>query len=193
MQITYTFPADFQTPELRGVTATGGQLCRIDGKWMGGAVPDAVKFAAPRLNGKVLIARIAGKPELEAVLAQHLEAQARKAARLAEIKWPEYQAIQRRADNAQGAYDRASDYGYPAREAEALKQAQAALDQARIDYPMAALYAQAEAFSFASNDVKAGAGRKAMAAIEQGQDPEQAVAAMRAAWSDYIDGAAARD
>jgi hypothetical protein len=75
--ITYTFPADHQIPALRGLIAT-------DGKWATllhqGKRVDAVAFAN-RINGQPLVAIVAGKPELEALLATHrAEEAARKAA-----------------------------------------------------------------------------------------------------------------
>lgn len=190
-KITYTFPADCPVAELRGVTATGGVLCRLDGKWMAGE-PDAVKFDT-RVNGRTIMARIAGKPELEAALAAHLEAKATKAANLAAIGWTEYQAVQRHATNAAHAYERASEYGYPVAEAEADRKASAALEAARLQYPLAALYARAESYSMASHDVKVAVGRRAMEAIEQGADPDAAVAVMEAEWDAYCQHAASTD
>lgn len=189
-KITYTFPADCPIPELRGVTATGGTFCRLDGKWDG--EPDAVRFET-RIKGNGVVARIAGKPELEAALAAHNAAKQAKADRLAAIHWPEYQAVQRRAANAAHAYERASEHGYPVAEAAADRRAHEALVAAREQYPLAALYAKAESYSMASNYIKAGAGRRAMEAIEQGADSAEAVAAMEAEWTAYCRDAAAND
>lgn len=189
MSITYTFPSDCPIQQLRGVTATGGVLCRLDGRWMDGD-PDAVRFDI-RVDGKAVVARIAGKPELEAELAAHLAAKEAKAQTLAAIGWPAYQAVQRRAANAAHAYERASEYGYPAAEAEADRKAYADLEAARVQYPQAALYARAENYSMASHDVKSGAGRRAMAAIEGGADPAAAVQEMENEWTTYCDAQAA--
>lgn len=179
--ITYTFPADCPVAALRGRTLTGGVFCRIDGKAAG--TPDAVRFAE-RVEGNNIIARIAGKPELEAALASQQAAAQARAARLAAIKWPEFEAVQRRAENAAHAYTRASEHGYPVDEAIADREAYAALEAARLQYPLAALYARALSYREASHYAKSGAGRRAMEAIEQGTDPAQAVASMEAEWAD---------
>ena len=178
--ITYTFAADCPIAELRGVTATGGKFTRLDGKFTG--TPDAVNFPTV-LNGNGVVAKIAGKPELEAALAAHLAAQKAVADRLAAIGWPEYQAAQSRAINARGAYDAASQYGYPSKQAQAMSGADDALEYAAGKYPLAALYAKAESFSFASNDSKSIAGRNAMREIEQGGDVVSAIEKMESAWS----------
>lgn len=186
MNISYVFPEDCAIPELRGVTATGGEFCRVDGKWMNGD-PDAIRFSHPRHNGRVLIARIAGKPELEAALATMLAAKAAKEERLAALGWPHYEAARRALGNAQGAYDAASDYGYPAREAEQLRQAEKEMDRLRSIYPDAAAYAKALSVSEASNYEKAAIGRTAAKAIEQGADPSTAITDMEAAWQRTIE------
>ena len=179
-KITYTFSTDCKIAELRGITVTGGEFCRADGKWQ--KEPDAVRFAE-QVAGKTIIAMIAGKPELEAALASHKAAKQAAVDRLAAIGWPQYQAVQRRAYNARAAYDRASEHGYPVHQAAAMRAADEALDAARVQYPMAAAYAKAESYSMASNYAKAGAGRNAMAAIELGTNPVAAVAAMESEWS----------
>lgn len=178
--ITYTFGLDCKIEALRGKTVTGGRFCRADGKCAG--EPDAVRFAE-RINGQVLVVRISGRPDLEAALAAEKAAAKAVADRLAAIGWTQYQAAQRSAVNAQEAYDRASERGYPVREAQAMDQALAALDAAKAQYPLAAAYAKAQSFSFASHHDKASAGRAAMAAIEAGADPIAAIAAMDASWS----------
>ena len=178
--ITYTFAADCPITQLRGVTVHGGVFCASTGKY--NDQTDVVRFAT-LVDGRVVKARIAGKPELEQALADHLAADAAKVAALAAIKWPEYQAIQSRAINARGAYDAASECGYPVKEARAMKIADEALDAARTQYPRAAAYAKAESYSMAAHDQKASAGNKAMAAIESGEDPLVAVAAMDAVWA----------
>jgi len=188
-KITYTFPADCKVPQLRGKTFTGGEFCRIDGQWLN-VEPDAVRFAE-RFEGQIVMARIAGTPELEAALAARKAEQQAVADRLAAIGWPEYEALQRKAGNARIAYDRASDRGYPAREAEAMRIAEAALSNAREDYPLAAAYATAVSYSAASNYAKAAAGRRAMQSIEAGADPVATVEAMTAEWSAAADRAVA--
>ena len=178
-KITYTFPTDCPIAQLRGVTVTGGEFCRIDGKWQ--QEPDAVRFAE-RIEGKAVVARIAGKPELEAALAVHKAVKQAIADRLASIDWPQYEAVQRKAYNARAAYDRASEYGYPAKEAAAMQAADEALTAARTQYPLAACYAKADSYSTAENDQKSSVGRKAMTAIEGGAEPLEAVAKMEAEW-----------
>ena len=59
----------------------------------------------------------------------------------------------------------------------------AALDSARAIYPLAAAYAQAEKYSFASNDAKSAAGTRAMRAIEAGADPIATAEEMMTEWS----------
>lgn len=81
MSINYTFPEDFKIAALRGVTATGGEFCNAQGRWM---EPDnAVRFAAPKIDGKNIVALCAGKPELETLLAAHLAEKAEAAAKKA--------------------------------------------------------------------------------------------------------------
>ena len=178
-KITYTFQRDCKVAALAGKTFTGGEFCRTDGKWQG--EPDAVRFAE-KVDGKTVMARIAGKPELEAALAASKAEKAAVANRLAAIGWPQYKVAQRAAYNARAAYDRASERGYPAREAAAMRAAHEALDAARAQYPLAETYANAESYSLASNYVKAGAGARAMAAIEGGADPLAEVATMKSEW-----------
>lgn len=182
--LTYTFPADCPIPQLRGITVTGGQFCRIDGQW--NKEPDAVRFNE-RIDGKAIVARIAGKPELEEALRAHNNAERAIADRLAAIGWPAYQAVQRAAKYARAAYDRASEYGYPAKEAAAMRTTDEALAAARVQYPLAAAYARAVSYSMAENDEKASAGRKAVAAIECGTDALEAIRIMEAEWSAAAD------
>ena len=179
-KITYTFSTDCKIAQLRGMTVTGGEFCRADGKWQ--HEPDAVRFAE-RIDGKILIVLIAGKPELEAALAAHKRQKQAVADRLAAIGWPQYQAVQRGVYNARGAYDQASERGYPVREAAAMRAADEALDAARAQYPLAAAYAKSDSYSMAHNDQKASAGRRAMTAIESGAEPVAAIATMDAEWS----------
>ena len=81
MGITYTFPSDFKVAALRGITATGGELCNSRGRWM--EQEDAVRFVAPKLDGKTLVVLCAGKPALETILAAHLAEKVETAARKA--------------------------------------------------------------------------------------------------------------
>jgi hypothetical protein len=67
MSITYTFPQNFNIAPLRGLTATGGEWTTVV---VAGRRVDAVAFAN-RIGGKQLIATVAGKPELEQLLAAH--------------------------------------------------------------------------------------------------------------------------
>lgn len=181
--ITYTFPLDFSVTELRGKTFSGGKLCRVDGDWHG--EPDAVDFGHQQVGGKTvaLKVKITGKPELEAMLAAYkVEKEAIKA-RLAAIGWPTYKAAQSKAINARDAYDYASERGYPAKEASAMRVADEALDAVAQEYPLAAAYAEAESYGRSHNYLKSSAGTRAMRAIENGADPLQAVAEMEAEWT----------
>jgi len=181
--ITYTFPLDFSVAELRGKTLVGGKFCRVDGDWR--REPDAVDFGRQQIGGKstVLIAKIAGQPELEAALAAYKEKEEAVKARLAAIGWTTYQAAQSKAINARGAYDCASERGYPVKEAAAMRDAEEALNTVAQQYPLAAAYAKAESYSMAHNDLKSSAGTRAMRAIENGADPLQAVEEMDAEWT----------
>lgn len=179
--ISYTFPSDCKIAALRGETLTGGAFARIDGKTSG--TPDAVLFwttlDGQRVPVKVIVS---GKPELEALLAAHLGQGATTKAHLEAIGWPQYEVALRAMYNAEAAYNRASERGYPAREATALEAAQAALAKAEAQYPGAAGYGEAQAYAQAANYAKAAAGKAAMAAIEAGEDPAQAIAKMKAAF-----------
>lgn len=178
-KITYTFTADCAAVELRSVTVKGGEFVRRDGK---AGTPDCVKFATT-VNGRKVVAIIAGKPELEAALAAHQAAELLIKATLTAIGWDKYQPIQSAAINARDAYDRAGEYGYPAKQAAAMRAADVALDNAAAQYPGAAAYALAEGYSFADNYAKSSCGRTAMAAIEGGADPISTVAKMEADWT----------
>jgi len=78
MNITYTFPADFKHPKLAGVTCTGGKFVNSQGRWR--EAVDAVAFSAPVIDGKGIAVMVAGRPGLEALLAEHIAAEAEKAA-----------------------------------------------------------------------------------------------------------------
>lgn len=178
--INYTMPMDYKVAELRGVTLTDGRLCRVDGRCTG--EPDAVEYYV-RVSGQRtrLLVGIAGKPELEAVLA----AKRAGAERLAAMGWAEYEAAQDAVIDARSAYDAASERGYPQREAAAMASAEAALEAVQAQYPQAALYAKAQCYSLAANAAKATAGTRAMEAIRGGADPAAAIEAMDAEWSAY--------
>lgn len=55
----------------------------------------------------------------------------------------------------------------------------------RERYPRAAAYIKAESWSFASNDAKSSAGRKAKESILNGDDYTQALEQMEKEWTDY--------
>jgi hypothetical protein len=59
------------------------------------------------------------------------------------------------------------------------------IDALRAQYPVAVVYLRAESWSLASHHAKAGAGRRALAAIREGQDYIQALATMEAEWDAY--------
>lgn len=178
MNINYTLPNTDKIPAaLRGTTLTGGTLCHADGGYRGEY--DAVAFG---YNGKRVVVAIKGRPELEAALAGYKAAEANKAAHLAAIGWPEYNAIRDICIAARDAYDSASEYGYPAREAAAMREAEAALDAAAVQYPAAAAYALATSYSNADNYRKAACGRAAVEAIESGADALESIEAMQHEW-----------
>jgi hypothetical protein len=82
MAITYTFPSDSKIPALRGLVATGGKFTTI---LQQGKRVDAVAFET-RIGSQYLVAVVAGKPELESLLAAH---RADEAARKASVKQAE--------------------------------------------------------------------------------------------------------
>lgn len=73
-KLTYTFPANCRVAALAGKTVVGGEILKlqIDRKLV-----DVVRFET-LFEGKNIIARIAGKPELEAALAEKEAEQAKK-------------------------------------------------------------------------------------------------------------------
>lgn len=74
-QISYTFPKDFPIAEMQGRTVEGGIFARTTGKFSDPL--DAVRFPLEKSkSGQVIVARVAGKPELEAALKDHLESEA---------------------------------------------------------------------------------------------------------------------
>jgi len=58
-------------------------------------------------------------------------------------------------------------------------------EQWEEDYPRAAAYLQAKSYAHASNYRKVAAGKRAMAAIEDGEDYEAAVEQMETAWREH--------
>lgn len=186
-KITYTFPDQAAIPApLRGKTFTGGKLAR---HMIGGAPVEVVIFAE-RINGQTVAAKVAGKPELEAAVAaiKTAEAKAKADAQTAlEIAVPgvtAYEAAMRVYTNASAAYDRASERGYPAKEAAAAKAADDALQAVMIKYPATALWRKVIAFTQASNDQKSSAGDAAKKAIMSGTPIAEAVTKMESEWLD---------
>jgi len=178
-KITYTFPADSSIAQLRGVAVQGGLPCTLPDGTAG------VRFET-RIQGRTVMARLSTNPTLASAVAEYQAAAdaeaAAKAAALNAIGWDRYEPVLRAASNARAAYDRASEYGYPAHEAEEMRRADEALDAARIAYPGAAAYALAESYRDASHYAKSAAGRKAMVSIEAGSDPIAAAEEMRREW-----------
>lgn len=183
-KITYTFPVDSPVPQLRGVTAKNGAFKASSGKYSDPI--DMVQFdLVLKIDGKDrrIGAMIKGKPELEKLLADHNASIAAEKSALESIGWTQYEKVQSKAINARCAYDAASKYGYPMKQAAAMREADEALEAARIKYPFAAAYALAESYSFARNDMKSSAGSRAMAAIKGGADPLKAIEKMESDWS----------
>ena len=183
--IIYTFPDQTTIPApLRGKTFTGGKLSR---QMIGGAVVEVVMFSE-RINGQTVAAKVAGRPELEAAVAaiKATEAKAKADAQTTlETAVPgvlAYEAAMRSYSNAVAAYDRASERGYPVKEAAAAKEADAALKAVFEQYPATALWSKIIGFTQASNYSKSGAGEAAKKAVLSGEDITQAVAKMEADW-----------
>ena len=186
--ITYTFPADFHAPQMRGVTCTGGQFQR---RKVGGSVVDVCAFET-RINGQQIIATVAGKPELEAAMAAEAAAKdraaANRAARLAAAVpgLDEYERAASALLDARTAYERASDRGYPAKEAAALKDAESALGDVVAAHPVTAIWAQIQGFIDSANAEKSALGQQAIAAILAGESAVVAAASMRDQWSAIV-------
>ena len=180
--ITYTFPADCPIKELAGVTVKGGKPINA------GANGRCVEFAT-KVNGKAVMARIAGKPDLEAAVARYdAELEAEKQAKRAALEsavpgLAQYESAMSAFYNAQAAYEKASEYGYPAKEAAAADAADKALAAIHEQYPATVAYREIVSYRQASNDDKSSAGDKAMRVVEAGGDIFEVVAAMRAEWS----------
>ena len=174
MNITYTFAVDCPVKEVAGKTFTRGTLTKKDGK-------DVVDFGVH--DGRRLIAAVSGKPELEAILAATVAQAAQQKANLTAIGWDQYEPVLRAYSNAAGAYERASQHGFPIRESRIMGAAEVKLSAAREQYPNAAAYALALRFCDASNDAKAAAGRRAVKAIESGASAIEAIEIMQTEWS----------
>lgn len=95
----------------------------------------------------------------------------------------EYEEARGAVENARGAYDAASEYGYPAREAAAMKEAEAEFAEICQQYPVAAAWGQANSWTYASNYRKVGAGKRAMERIEAGENHETVLTEMAAEWT----------
>ena len=185
MNISYTFPADCPIPALRGVTCEGGVLQR---HVIRGELVDVVAFAT-RVDGKSVVASVAGKPELEAAVAaaktaeQEAQAAKRRALEAAVPGLAAYETAMAAYSRAAAAYDRASERGYPVAEAAAAKAAQQALDAVYAQYPATASWNKIIAYTQAANYDKSAAGDAARRTVEAGGDVMQAAADMEAAWS----------
>ncbi len=185
MTITYTFPADAAIAELRGVTCTGGRFTR---QVRDGVAIDVCAFET-RVGGKQVMARVAGRPELEAALAQERAAvkaaeDARRAVLEAAVPGlSAYEAAAEIYSRAAAAYDRAAERGYPVREAQAAKVAEEKMQAVFVAFPATKLWRQILAFQQASHDIKASAGDAALAAVLAGVDIAVAVEQMQADWS----------
>ncbi len=185
MNITYTFSADCPTEALRGVTFTGGELTRIK---IGNQVVDAVAFKCPKINGQLVTARLDNKPDLQAIVAAAKEeaqrvADAKRAALETAVPGlAQYETAMRNYYNAQAAYDRASERGYPAKEAAAADAADKALQAVHEQYPATVAYREIDAFRLASNYDKSAAGDRAMRALEAGGNIFEVAETMRSEW-----------
>lgn len=185
MSITYTFPASCPVLALRGVTVTGGVF---DTQLVERKLVDVVKFAT-KVDGKAVIARVAGKPELEAALAAHkadiakVAADKRAALEAAVPGLGKYETAYRKWLIACAAYDRASERGYPVREGAAMKAADEALQAVFAQNPATRLWREIERHQHADHHEMAAAGNRAAAAVMSGVPIEQAAVAMADEWS----------
>lgn len=185
MNITYTFPADCPIAALRGVTCTGGQVSRHN---VGGKAVEVVAFET-KVNGKSVMAAVEGKPELVAAVAAVKAAEAKAAAdkqaalELAVPGLAAYEAASTAYSIAADAYDRASERGYPVREAANAKTADAALQAVFEKFPATKLWAQIKTYSYGSNYDRAGAADAAKKSVLAGVPIAEAVAKMEADWS----------
>lgn len=185
MTITYTFPADCPNAQLRGVTFVGGEVTRVQ---IGGKLVEAVAFAGPLVDGQKVTARLDNRPDLQAIVAAEKEAKEAAAATkrvVLEAAVPglaAYEAAMRTYSNAAAAYDRASEHGYPAKEAAAADAADKALTAVHEQYPATVAWRKIEAYCQASNCDKSAAGDAARRAVADGGDVFAAAQKMEAAW-----------
>lgn len=183
--ITYTFPADYPHDELRGVTFTGGSLTRIvvDRKPV-----DAVAFKATLIGGRTVTARLDNKSDLQAAVAeakaeeQRIEDAKRAVLEAAIPGLSQYEAAMRNYSNAMEAYNRASERGYPAREAAAADAADKALTAIHEQYPATVAWRKIEAYCLARNHDKSAAGDVARRSVQAGGDVFSAAEKMEADW-----------
>lgn len=189
-KITYTFPTTAPAP-FTGKTFTGGVPEKMQ---INGAIQTVVRFAET-IQGKGVVARIADKPDLAALVAEYEqaradEAKAKAAALEAAVPGLEILREAKRAarDDAERyrrqfnrmMEDEDNDGANPPRpENPALAASSAAL---AAQYPRAVLYLKAEAqhdnTHWADNTGKGAAGRKAMEILAAGGSIEDAQAAM---------------
>ncbi len=135
--------------------------------------------------------KIEGKPELAVLIAdlqarqaEIAQATAAREARVAAI--PGLAALRAAIsarEDAYARYQRASEHGYPAREAHAWHVAEHVARDLATEYPHAAGYLKAEAWSRAANYAKAAAGSRAMARMADGEDYMIVLADMEAEWT----------
>ena len=178
MEIRYQIEDTHPDARLRGLVVEG-ELETRDGV-------DLLVVGLVTLPGGTranLSLRVYGRPELEAAWAAMVETNRIRDGVLTRIGWTAYSAAQENLINAREAYSRASEHGYPAREARELKEAADVCEIARGGYPLAAAYGVAVAWCEASNDRKCAAGRRARQAIEAGENIPAAISAMRDEWS----------
>ncbi len=81
-------------------------------------------------------------------------------------------------------YDKASDHGYPVREAAEMATAEKAYTAAKALHPVAAAYLLARAWTQSSNYLKRAAGRRAAQRILAGEDHAVVMREMEAEWSE---------
>jgi len=96
----------------------------------------------------------------------------------------EYESAGSAVEEAQGNYDDAREHGYPYKESIALKQAEATMQDVVKQYPAAAAWGRAQGWTYASNDCKVTAGKRAVARIEAGEDYKIVIEEMEAEWTE---------
>lgn len=172
---------------MRGVTCYGGkqQKAKIEGKYV-----DVVAFSSPLIGGLTVTAKIANHPALKAIVdAVNATAAAEFLAKRAclEAAVPglaEYESAAKDVSIAFAAYERASDRGYPAKEAAALSAAENKLNRVHDDYPATVAWRKIVAYSQASNVSKYSAGLSAIKAVEAGENVFLVAERMEAEWSE---------